>query len=127
MNKLLLRTTLVLSLFLFTSFTYGVSKDEHFSILGAWEYMPKDKGYSAQKGIVIFSLQENQLVGNVIIGDQIIPMRNLVFENDKVRAYIFIAGIQVDLYLKFKMDSFEGTVSNPTGYIKVAGSKKLAA
>lgn len=124
MNKLLLRTTLVLSFFLFMSFTSRVTIGEHSKILGAWEYMAKDKGYSAQKGMVIFSLEDDKLIGNVLLADQIIPMRNLVFENDRVRAYIFVAGVQVDLYLKFKMDSFEGTVSNPSGYMKVAGFKK---
>jgi hypothetical protein len=124
MNKLLLRTTLVLSLFLFMSFTFKVTNEEHSKILGAWEYMSKDKGYSAQKGLVIFSVQDGKLIGNVLLADQIIPMRNLVFENDRVRAYIFVAGVQVDLYLKFKMNSFEGTVSNPSGYIKVEGCKK---
>ena len=124
MHKLLLRSTLILSFFLFMSFTLRVANEEHSMILGSWEYMAQE-GYSSQSGIVTFTKKDNLLVGNVIIGDQVIPMRNLVCENNRVRAYIFIAGMQVDLYLKFKLDySFEGAVSNATGYMKVDGCKK---
>ena len=124
MHKLLLRSTLILCIFLFMSFTPRVTNEEHSMILGSWEYMAQE-GYGAQSGTVTFTMKDNLLLGNVIIGDQNIPMRNLVFENGRVRAYIFIAGMQVDLYLKFKPDySFEGTVSNSTGYMKVEGCKK---
>ena len=113
-----------LCIFLFMSFTPTVANEEQSMILGSWEYMAQE-GYGAQSGTVTFTVKDNVLVGNVNIGGQIIPMRNLVFENGRVRAYIFIVGIQVDLYLKFKPDySFEGTVSNSTGYMKVEGCKK---
>jgi hypothetical protein len=106
-------------------FRPALVNDSHAVILGSWEYSTLNQGFNFQKGVVVFSIEEGQLKGNVTIGEEVIPMRNLIFEKDRVRAYIFVKGVQVDLYLKFDMDySFEGTVSNPSGYIKVMGCKK---
>ena len=107
------------------SFTKSETNDEPSKILGVWEYSAQNEGAYLQKGTVVFSAEGNQLKGFVSIGDEMIPMRKLIFKDDKVRAYIFVKEIQVDLYLKFSIDySFDGTVSNPSGYIKVKGCKK---
>jgi hypothetical protein len=58
------------------------------------------------------------------LGEEIIPMRNLIFEDHKVRAYIMVQGAQVNLFLRFEADSFEGTVSNHVAFTKVAGFRK---
>ena len=107
------------------SFTKSETNDEPSKILGVWEYTAQNEGSYFQKGTLVFSAEGNHLKGLVSIGDEMIPMRKLIFKDDKVRAYIFVKGIQVDLYLKFLVDySFDGTVSNPSGYIKVTGCKK---
>lgn len=125
MKIFLLKITLLLCLFSTLGFRPAVVNDNHAVILGSWEYSVLNQGFHFQEGVVVFSLEEGQLKGNVTIGEKVIPMRNLIFEKDRVRAYIFVKGVQVDLYLKFDQDySFEGTVSNPSGYIKVMGCKK---
>lgn len=109
------------------SFTKRETNDEPSKILGVWEYTAQKKGAYLQKGTVVFSAEGDYLKGFVHLGDEMIPMRKLIFKDDRVRAYIFVKGIQVDLYLKFLVDhSFDGTVSNPSGYIKVTGYKKGA-
>ncbi len=125
MKILLLKITFFLSFFILMSFTKSETNDEPSKILGVWEYTAQKKGYYLQKGTVVFSAEGDYLKGHVSIGDEMIPMRKLIFKDDKVRAYIFVKGIQVDLYLKFLVDySFDGTVSNPSGYMKVTGCKK---
>lgn len=125
MKILLLRITFFLGLFFSLGFIPGEGDEEPSEIIGSWEYVALNQGFNFQKGIVVFTFEGGQLKGNVKIGDQVIPMRKLIFEDDKVRAYIFVNGVQVDLYLKFLMDySFEGVVSNPSGYLKVKGCKK---
>ncbi len=52
-------------------------------------------------------------------------MRNLIYEDDKVRAYIMVEGQQIDIFLRFQMDSFKGTVSHPQGYIRISGIKMI--
>ena len=128
MKKFLLRITFFLYIFLSLGFIPGEGDDETAEILGSWEYIALNQGFNFQKGIVVFTYEGDELKGNVYIGDQMIPMRKLIFEDHKVRAYIFVNGVQVDLYLKFHLDySFEGTVSNPSGYMKVKGYKKDVA
>lgn len=125
MKILLLKITFFLSFFILMSFTKSESNDEPSKILGVWEYTAQKKGSYFQKGTVIFSAKGDYLKGFVSLGDEMIPMRKLIFKDDKVRAYIFVNGIQVDLYLKFLVDySFDGTVSNFSGYMKVTGCKK---
>jgi hypothetical protein len=125
MKILLLKITFFLSFFILISFTKSESNDEPSKILGVWEYTAQKKGSYFQKGTVVFSAEGDYLKGLVSIGDKMIPMRKLIFKDDKVRAYIFVNGIQVDLYLKFLIDySFDGIVSNPSGYMKVTGCKK---
>jgi len=125
MKILLLKINFILCFFLLMSFTKSETNDEPSKILGVWEYSAQKGESYLQKGTVVFSAEGNHLKGLVILQDEMIPMRKLVFKDDKVRAYIFVKGIQVDLYLKFRIDnSFDGTVSNPSGYIKVTGCKK---
>jgi len=125
MKITLLKITFFLCFFILMSFTNRETNDEPSKILGVWEYTAEKKGSYLQKGTVVFSAEGDYLKGFVNLGDEMIPMRKLIFRDDKVRAYIFVKGIQVDLYLKFLVDhSFDGTVSNPSGYIKVKGCKK---
>ena len=118
------RITLLFLFFLLTGFEGKVSDDELSKILGSWEFSTPRAGNRYHKGELLFTNQNDRLKGEVRFGDQLILMRNLVYENDKVRAYIMLSGAQIDLYIKFQTDSFVGTVSNPRGYIRVLGVKK---
>jgi hypothetical protein len=50
-------------------------------------------------------------------------MRDLIYKDNKVRAHIVLEGEQIDIFLKFELDSFQGTVSHPQGYIRISGNK----
>ncbi len=113
-----------LLLLLSTGFIEPEGNDEPTRILGSWEFSAPKAANKYQKGTLFFTVDGGILTGAVSVEGQLIPMRKLIYENDKVRAYIMVGGTQVDLYLKFQKDSFEGTVSNPRGYLRVAGIKK---
>ena len=118
------RITLILLFFISTGFEEKITHDESLNILGSWEFSAPRTGDRFLRGELFFTSQEDGLKGQVRIGDQLILMRNLIYENNRVRAYIMVAGAQMDLYIKFQMDSFEATVSNTRGFIRVSGIKK---
>lgn len=123
MRKFLLLSTPVLLVFLVSGFN-DFKKDEIPSkLLGSWEYIAPQMGFIYQKGAFKFKNEKDVLTGHVILQDRIIPMRNLIYDDDIVRAYIMFEGQQIDIFLRFQMDSFKGTVSYPQGYIRISGSK----
>lgn len=113
------------SLLLLLTFGFTEIKDHDIpdSLLGSWEYDAPSVGLNYQKGLIEFSHIENELKGNVIFWNRVVPMKNLIYEENKVRAHILLEGQQIDLFLKFQEDNFQGTVSHPSGYIRISGKK----
>lgn len=124
MKKLLHCSLLVLFITTSMSFTSGKDNDENSNILGSWEYIAPSAMLGYQQGIVSFEFENNKLVGVVSLKGETYSMRKLIHEENKVRAFIIVDGSQVDLYIKFYEDSFEATVSNSYGYMRVSGHKK---
>ena len=123
MRKFLLLSTPILLVFFLSGFHNIKKEDVPSKLLGSWEYIAPAMDFIYQKGTLKFNYEKEVLTGNVILKDRIIPMRNLIYENDKVRAYVMFEGHQIDIFLRFQMDSFQGTVSHPQGYIRISGSK----
>jgi len=123
MRKILLLSTPILLVFLMVGFTNIKNNDVPSELLGSWEYIAPTMGFIYQKGALKFNYEKEVLTGTVILQDRIIPMRKLIYEEDKVRAYIMFEGQQIDIFLRFQMDSFKGTVSHPQGYIRISGNK----
>ena len=123
MRKILLLSTPILLVFLMVGFTNIKNNDFPSELLGSWEYIAPTMGFIYQKGALKFNYEKEVLTGTVILQDRIIPMRKLIYEEDKVRAYIMFEGQQIDIFLRFQMDSFKGTVSHPQGYIRISGNK----
>lgn len=111
--------------FLVSGFKNVKNSDVPSKLVGSWEYIAPTVGFKYQKGALKFSYEKEVLTGVVILEDRVIPMRKLVYEDDKVRAYMMLEGQQVDIFLRFKMDSFQGTVSHPQGYIRISGSRMI--
>ncbi len=125
MRKILLLSIPLLLVFLLSGFSNIKNSDVPSKLLGSWEYIAPTIGFKYQKGALNFSYEKEVLKGSVILEDRIIPMRNLIYEDDKVRAYIMVEGQQIDIFLRFQMDSFKGTVSHPQGYIRISGIKMI--
>ena len=124
MKSTLLKLVLLLSLITNLSFAKPDPSEEEMKLLGTWEYLAPAAGFGYQKANLVFSYENNGLVGRVILGENSMPLRNLILEENKVRAYIMYQGSQVFLFLKFHEASFEGTVSNRIAYMRVEGYKK---
>ena len=121
MRKFLRISYPVLLLFLTMSFTDVKNDEGPTKLLGSWEYVAPNIGFKFQKGAIEFSFEEEVLKGNVLFYDRIVPMENLIYEDNKIRAHIFIEDEQIDIFLKFQIDSFQGTVSHPNGYLRISG------
>jgi len=107
--------------------TFGFTEVKHnevpSSLLGSWEYNAPSIGLKYQKGFIEISYDEDVLKGNVIFWNRVIPMENLIYEDNKLRAHVMLEGEKIDLFLKFQTDTFQGTVSHPQGYIRISGNK----
>lgn len=109
------------------SFASFEPNEEESKLIGTWEYLVPSMGLGYQKGDLIFTYENNELAGNVKLGEEMIPMRNFIFEDHKVRAYIMVQGSKVNLFLRFEATSFKGTVSNDIAFMKVEGFKKIGS
>jgi hypothetical protein len=122
MRRILLLSTpiLLVILFSFGNIKGGEAPPE---LLGSWEYLAPNIGVKYQNGSITFSYADNELKGEVVMGSEVIPMKDLIYEDEKVRAHILIHGEKLDIFLRFETDSFKGTVSHPQGYLRISGSK----
>lgn len=125
MIKRLLLSTPILFILILSGFSSIKNEEIPSKLLGSWEYVAPTMGFKYQKGALKFSYDEQTLHGVVILEDKILPMRNLIFENNKVRAYVMFEGQQIDIFLRFEIDSFQGTVSHPQGYLRISGNRVI--
>ena len=122
MKKILLLSTPILLVILF-SFKNVKNGEEPTKLLGSWEYVAPSIALKYQKGAITFQYEKNELTGEVVFDEQSFPMRDLIYEDNKVRAHILFHGEKLDIFLRFENDSFKGTVSHPQGYMRIAGVK----
>lgn len=125
MKNLAVKSLLVLSVIVMTGFTMketsflGVKK-----ILGEWDYTVPEASYEYQNGVLVLSKVDGDLSGEVQIGGQGIPLEELVYAKNNLKATIYVQGESVKLDLNFKKKSFEGTVSYSQGTMNMKGTKK---
>lgn len=122
MKKFLLLSSPILLVILF-GFGSIKSDESPSKLLGSWEYLAPNIGVKYQKGSITFSYVNNELKGEVVLDSEVISMKDLIYEDNKVRAHILIHGEKLDIFLRFETDSFKGTVSHPQGYLRISGSK----
>ena len=125
MIKFLRASFSFLLLFSTLSFTQVGYHEDPSVLLGTWEYEAPSIGLKYQKGALEFSYKDDVLNGNVIFWNRVIAMKDLIYEDNKVRAHIVMEGEKIDIFLRFQSDSFQGTVSHPNGYMRISGNKVL--
>lgn len=124
MKKKLLLSFPFLLVLLFSSFDQIKNEEGPTELLGSWEYVAPTFGFNYQKGTLQFTYANSALYGTVIFQNKTIPIRKLVYEENKVRGYIMYEGRQVDIFLRFEEDNtFKGTVSHSQGYVRIIGNK----
>jgi hypothetical protein len=123
MKNLILKSTLILSLILMTSFTVKESINDSKKIIGVWEYSVPDAPHPYQKGILTFSIIENELTGFISIEENKIDLKNVVSKKNKITCELYIEGETVKFDLNFKRKSFSGTASYSEGDLEMTGIK----
>jgi hypothetical protein len=116
--------TIVLMLVVVSSFTAIDDFKVNKKILGEWEYNVPQAGYEYQKGVFVFSKEGKELKGEVLIGNQSMPMESVVNQKNNVKAKINVQGEGVSLDLNFEETTFKGTVTYSEGTMEISGSKK---
>ena len=124
MKNLILKSTIILSLLVMTSFTAKDSTTSAKKIVGVWEYSVPDAPYEYQTGIMTFSKVKKELSGFISIEGNKMDMEKVVFKKDKLTSEVYIQGETVTFNLTFEKNSFSGTASYSQGDMDITGTKK---
>ncbi len=124
MKNIMLKTTLVLTLIVMSSFTLSGTFKVNKKILGEWEYSVPQAPYEYQKGVLVLSKEGKELKGEMVVGGYSIVMEELVNVKGNVKAKVDVEGESVSFDLNFSKNSFEGTVSYSQGTMEITGNKK---
>lgn len=119
LKSLILLTVVVLSSFTVTESFMGVKK-----ILGEWDYAIPDAPYEYQKGVLVLKKIDGELSGEMVIGGQGSPMEEMVYEKNNLKAKMNVQGETVRFNLNFTKKTLEGTVSYSQGSLDITGTKK---
>jgi len=124
MKNIILKSTLIFTLILMSSFTLLETFKVNKKILGEWEYTAPQAPYEYQKGVLVFSKEGKELKGEMVIGGYSMVMEELVNVKTNVKSRINIEGEIVSFDLNFDKNTFEGTASYSEGSLEISGSKK---
>ena len=124
MKNIMLKSTLVLTLILMSSFTLLGTFKVNKKILGEWEYSVPQAPYEYQKGVLILSKEGKELKGEMLVQGYTTVLEELVNVKGNVKATVNIEGESVAFDLNFSKNTFEGTVSYSQGSMEINGTKK---
>ena len=118
-KSILLLSVIVLSSFAVKDSFVGVKK-----ILGEWDCSIPDAPMEYQKAVLVLSKVDGVLTGEMMLGGQGMPLEDVVYEKDVLKAKLDIQGETVRYNLNFSKKSFEGIVSYSQGALDITGTKK---
>jgi hypothetical protein len=124
MKNVALRSLVILSIVVLSSFTMVDSFMGVKKILGEWDYSIPDAPYEYQKGVLVLKRVDGVLSGEMIIGGQGSPMEEIVYEKNNLKAVMNVQGEIVNFDLNFTKKTLEGTVSYSQGTLGMKGTKK---
>jgi len=124
MRNLILRSSLILSLLLMTSFTVTDSLVGTKKFVGEWEYSVPDAPYQYQTGTFNFSKIKKKITGTVAIDGYKMDLENVATKKNNLICNVNIEGETVTFDLTFDKKSFTGTASYSQGVLDMTGTKK---
>ena len=124
MKNVALKSLILLSIVVLSSFTIVDSFIGVKKILGEWDYSIPDAPYEYQKGVLVLKKVEGELSGEMIIGGQGSPMEEIIYKNNNLKAVMNVQGEIVNFDINFTKKTLEGTVSYSQGSLEIKGTKK---
>jgi len=124
MKNLILKSTIILSLLVMTSFTVKDNTTIAKKFIGVWEYSVPNAPYPYQTGTMTFSKAKKKISGFISIEGNNIDMEKVVSKKDNLTCEIYIEGETVTFNLTFEKNSFSGTASYSQGDLDISGTKK---
>jgi len=124
MKNVALRSLILLSIIVLSSFTVVDSFMGVRKILGEWDYSIPDAPYEYQKGVLVLKKTDGVLSGEMIMGGQGSPMEEVVYEKNNLKAVMNVQGETVRFNINFTKKTLEGTVSYSQGSLDIKGTKK---
>lgn len=119
-----LKALMLMSIVLLSSFTVADSFVGVKKIIGEWDYTVPDASYEYQSGVLILSKVDKELTGKLNIGGYDIPLDDVDYKKNNLKASINVQGETVTLDLNFTKSTFEGTASYSMGDLTMKGVKK---
>lgn len=124
MKNVALKSVLLLSIIVLSSFAVKESFVGVKKILGEWDYSIPDAPYEYQKGVLVLSKVDGDLAGEMVIGGQGTALEDVTFEKNELKAMMNVQGETVRFKLNFTKKTFEGVVSYSQGTLDMSGTKK---
>ncbi len=124
MKNVALKSLMLLSIVVLTSFTVVDSFMGVKKILGEWDYSIPNAPYEYQKGVLVLKKVDGVLAGEMIIGGQGSAMEDIVYEKNNLKAVMDVQGETVKFDLDFTKKTLAGTVSYSQGTLDITGTKK---
>ena len=101
MKNVALKSLMLLSIVVLSSFTMVDSFMGVKKILGEWDYSIPDAPYEYQKGVLVLKKTDGVLSGEMIIGGQGSPMEEIVYEKNNLKAVMNVQGETVRFNINF--------------------------
>lgn len=124
MKNLIIKSVLVLSIVIFSGFTLADSFVPMKKILGEWECAIPDAPYEYQNVVLVLTEVDGELNGEMRVGGQEMPMKDIVFKKSNLKASMNVQGEAVDFDLNFTKKTLEGSVTYSEGTLDITGTKK---
>jgi hypothetical protein len=93
-------------------------------VAGEWEYEVPSAPYGYQKGVLSITEKENELAGEVKFADGYkIKLRDLSYEEDTLKAGLYIDYEYISIKVKITGEDMKGTVNSPEGNMTLTAKK----
>ncbi len=123
MKNLIVLSTLVLTFVLMSGFSGIESTKKNKKLIGTWDYEALDAPYQYQKGKIIFTEENDRLIGYVMINDYKIDLEDILVVKKNVTFKIDVEGETVTFNLNYKKKAMEGTATYSGGSLEITGTK----
>lgn len=124
MKAIIIKSTLILSVIVLSAFSVKDSYIGVKKVLGEWECAIPEAPYEYQNIVLVLSKVDGKLEGEMQVGGQGIPMRDMVFDKSNLKATMDVQGERVNFDLNFTKKTLEGTVNYSEGTLDITGTKK---